>query len=125
MDLSIGADSLLMQTLLSLGVGIGLAAAAGLRVFVPLLVLGAAAHAGWIPLTPGFAWLASPSSLAMLSVATIVEIAAYYVPWVDNLLDVIAGRTRPITGGEDALNNMRAIDAIYRAAGLKPRGLPA
>ncbi len=42
-----------------------------------------------------------------------------------HVLDVIAGRARPITGGEDALNNMRAIDAIYRAAGLKPRGLPA
>jgi hypothetical protein len=98
MDLSIGADSLLAQTALSLGVGVGLAAAAGLRVFVPLLVLGAAAHAGWIPLTPSFAWLASPSSLAILSVATIVEIAAYYVPWVDNLLDVIAGPLAVLAG---------------------------
>jgi hypothetical protein len=98
MDLSIGSDSFLAQTALSLGVGIGLAAAAGLRVFVPLLVLGAAAHAGWMPLTPGFAWLASPSSLAILSVATIVEIAAYYVPWVDNLLDLIAGPLAVLAG---------------------------
>lgn len=42
-----------------------------------------------------------------------------------HVLDVIAGRARPVTSGEDALNNMRAIDAIYRAAGLRPRGLPA
>ena len=38
-------------------------------------------------------------------------------------MDVIAGKVPPVTGGEDALNNMRAIDAIYRAAGLRPRGL--
>lgn len=97
MDLSIG-DSLVTQTALSLGVGIGLAAAAGLRVFVPLLVLGAAAHAGWIPLTSDFAWLASTSSLAILSVATVVEIAAYYVPWVDNVLDLIAGPLAVLAG---------------------------
>jgi predicted dehydrogenase len=42
-----------------------------------------------------------------------------------HVLDVIAGRAKPLTGGDDALGNMRAIDAIYRAAGLKPRGLRA
>lgn len=40
-----------------------------------------------------------------------------------HVLEVIAGRAQPVTGGEDAVNNMRAIDAIYRAAGLRPRGL--
>jgi predicted dehydrogenase len=40
-----------------------------------------------------------------------------------HVLEVIAGRARPVTGGEDAVNNMRAIDAVYRAAGLRPRGL--
>jgi predicted dehydrogenase len=39
-----------------------------------------------------------------------------------HMLEVIAGRTQPLTGGEDAIGNMRAIDAIYRAAGLRPRG---
>ncbi len=42
-----------------------------------------------------------------------------------HVLEVIEGRAQPITGGDDAINNMRAIDAIYRAAGLRPRGLPA
>jgi predicted dehydrogenase len=42
-----------------------------------------------------------------------------------HVLEVIEGRAKPITGGDDAIGNMRAIDAIYRAAGLKPRGLPA
>jgi len=40
-----------------------------------------------------------------------------------HVLEVIEGRAAPITGGDDAIANMRAIDAIYRAAGLKPRGL--
>jgi len=42
-----------------------------------------------------------------------------------HVIEVIEGRARPLTGGVDAIGNMRAIDAIYRAAGLKPRGLNA
>lgn len=42
-----------------------------------------------------------------------------------HVLEVIGGRAQPLTGGNDAINNMRAIDAVYRAAGLRPRGLPA
>src|SRR5690348_8919337 len=76
--------------LLSLGVGIALAAAAGLRVFLPLLVLGIAARAGPVPLVSSFDWLASTPGLAALTVASIVEVGAYYVPLVDNLLDLIA-----------------------------------
>ena len=41
-----------------------------------------------------------------------------------HVLECIEGRAQPLTGGDDAVNNMRAIDAIYRAAGLRPRGLP-
>jgi predicted dehydrogenase len=40
-----------------------------------------------------------------------------------HILEVIEGRAAPLTGGDDAVGNMRAIDAIYRAAGLRPRGL--
>ena len=59
--------------LLSLGVGLGLASAAGLRVFVPLLLLGIAASLGWLPLTSGFEWLTSGPALTALAVATILE----------------------------------------------------
>jgi hypothetical protein len=75
---------------LSVGVGLGLASAAGLRVFLPLLLLGSAASLGWVPLTDGFAWLATGPALAALAVASVLEIGAYYVPWVDNLLDLLA-----------------------------------
>jgi hypothetical protein len=79
------------EALLSLGAGVALAAAAGLRVFVPLLVLGSAARLGWLPLQSGFEWLASTTGLAAIAVAVVLEVAAYYIPWIDNMLDVAAG----------------------------------
>lgn len=78
------------DAVLSLGVGLGLAAAAGLRVFLPLLVLGVAAHLGALPLASGFDWLASGPAIAALGSATLLEVSAYYLPWIDNLLDVVA-----------------------------------
>jgi hypothetical protein len=74
----------------SLALGIGLAAATGLRLFLPMLVVSAAAYTGHLPLSESFAWLATPSALILLSVAALVEILAYYIPGVDNLLDTLA-----------------------------------
>ncbi|HSJ97037.1 MAG TPA: DUF4126 domain-containing protein [Myxococcota bacterium] len=78
------------ELLLSLGVGLGLAAACGFRIFLPLFALGAAARAEWLPLAGGFEWLATTPALSAFAVATALEIGAYYVPWLDNLLDVAA-----------------------------------
>jgi hypothetical protein len=75
---------------LSVMLGLGLAAATGFRVFLPMLVLGIAAYTGHVSLGDGFAWLGTPAALVMLSVAALVEIVAYYIPGVDNLLDVAA-----------------------------------
>jgi hypothetical protein len=84
-------DAIWVQTAVSVGVGISLAAAAGLRVFLPLLALGCAARFGALPLVDNLDWIASWPGLATLGVATAVEIGAYYVPWLDNALDLIAG----------------------------------
>jgi|SRR5215813_9290049 len=75
---------------LSIILGIGLAAATGFRVFLPMLIMSAAAYTGHLSLDGSFAWLATPPALIMLGVATLVEILAYYVPGVDNLLDALA-----------------------------------
>lgn len=75
---------------LSVVLGIGLAAATGFRVFLPMLIMSGAAYTGHLPLGDSFAWLATPSALIMLSVAALAEIAAYYIPGVDNLLDTLA-----------------------------------
>lgn len=86
------------ETILAVVAGVGLAAACGFRVFVPLLVLGAAARAGHLDLVPGFAWLAGTPALLALGVATAVEILAYHVPWLDHVLD-LAGAPLAILAG--------------------------
>jgi hypothetical protein len=82
----------------SVALGVGLAAAVGFRVFLPLLVMSGAAYTGHVTLSDGLEWLATPTALAMLSVAAIAEILAYYIPGVDNLLDAIATPTALVAG---------------------------
>ena len=86
------------ESLLGIGVGLALAAAAGFRVFVPLLVLSLAARGGWIELSPSFAWLASTSASVSLATAMVLEIAAYYVPFFDNLLDTLSAPVAVLAG---------------------------
>lgn len=87
-----------METFLALLVGIGLSAACGFRVFVPMLVVSAAAWSGWLPLAPGFEWLGTLPALMAFAVATVVEVAGYYVPWLDNALDTVAGPVAMVAG---------------------------
>lgn len=87
-----------METFLGLLVGIGLSAACGFRVFVPMLVVSAAGWGGWLPLAPGFEWLGTLPALIAFGVATAAEVAGYYVPWVDNALDSVAGPAATIAG---------------------------
>ena len=87
-----------LEILTSIALGIGLAAAVGLRVFLPLLVLAIAGYAGVVPLADSFQWLASLPAVATLGVAAAAEIAAYYIPGVDNLLDTLATPAALIAG---------------------------
>jgi hypothetical protein len=83
---------------LSIALGVGLAAAVGFRVFLPMLIMSAAAYTGHLTLSGGFSWLATPAALLMLSVAAVLEILAYYLPGVDNLLDAIATPAALVAG---------------------------
>ncbi len=87
-----------METLLSLCVGIGLSAACGFRVFVPLLAMSIAAHSGHLSLAPAFHWIASDAALISFAAATLLEIAGYYIPWVDNFLDTVATPAAIVAG---------------------------
>ncbi|MBE3100073.1 MAG: DUF4126 domain-containing protein [Planctomycetes bacterium] len=78
------------ELILSILVGVGLSAACGFRVFVPLLVMSIAAKAGYLGLSPDFEWIASWPALIAFAVATALEIGAYYIPWLDNVLDTAA-----------------------------------
>ncbi len=88
----------LTSILLSLALGVGLAAAVGLRVFLPLLLLALGAWSGKIPVTDSFQWLATWPAVLTLGIATIAEIAAYYLPGIDHLLDVIAAPVAVVAG---------------------------
>ena len=83
---------------LAVAMGVGLAAAVGFRVFLPMLVLSIAAHTGHVTLSSGLAWLGTPAALVMLSVAAVLETLAYYIPAVDNVLDVVAAPTALLAG---------------------------
>ena len=78
--------------------GFGLAAATGLRVFIPLLALSLAARADVVTLIPDMEWIGSTGAVVVFGVAALVELAGYLVPVVDNLLDTIATPAAVVAG---------------------------
>jgi len=86
------------ETFLGIAVGIGLSAACGFRVFVPLLVMNLATITGHLHLAPGFEWIGSDYATIAFGTATIVEILAYYIPLLDHVLDLIASPAAIIAG---------------------------
>lgn len=81
-----------------IAIGLGLASASGLRVFIPLLALSAAAAMGYVELAPGWSWLATSSALIALGTAALLEVVAYSVPWIDHALDVVATPAALVAG---------------------------
>jgi hypothetical protein len=86
------------EGLIGIFIGIGLSATCGFRVFVPLLGMSIAFHTGHLTLSPGFEWIGSWPAIVMFSTATVLEIAGYYIAWVDNILDTIATPAAVIAG---------------------------
>jgi hypothetical protein len=87
-----------METLLGIAVGIGLSAACGFRVFVPLFVMNLASLSGHLHLASGFAWIGSYYATVAFGTATVVEILGYYLPWLDHILDIVATPAAIIAG---------------------------
>ena len=79
-------------------IGIGLSAACGFRVFVPLLGVSIACQAGYLQLSPEFAWLGSTPALLAFALATVIEVGAYTVPFIDHLMDTITTPAAVIAG---------------------------
>ncbi|MEJ2085961.1 MAG: DUF4126 domain-containing protein [Acidobacteriota bacterium] len=86
------------NTLVSICLGLGLSAATGFRIFVPLLMINLASRTGWLELSHQFAWMGESPALIIFAAATVLEIGAFYVPWLDNLLDSIASPAAVIAG---------------------------
>jgi len=78
-----------MEIIIALCLGVTLSAACGFRVFLPPLVMSIGAIYGHIPLTSGFEWLGTTEAAIAFAIATLLEVGAYYIPFLDNLLDTI------------------------------------
>lgn len=87
-----------MEVVLSILLGIGLSAACGFRVFVPLLIMSIAGYSGHLTLAESFSWIGTLPALIAFALATIIEIVGYYVPWLDNILDTIAFPAAVVAG---------------------------
>ena len=86
------------ELILSVIVGVGLSAACGFRVFIPPLVMCIAAKAGHVSFGADFVWMETNVALVTFSIAAILEIGAYYIPWLDNALDTIAAPAAVVAG---------------------------
>ena len=86
------------KIILSLVMGLGLSACCGFRVFVPLLAASIATKMGVLHLGDGFQWMSSTTAIVCFGAATIFEIAGYYIPFVDNILDTVTTPASVIAG---------------------------
>ena len=100
------------ETIFSILLGIGLAASVGFRVFVPLFALSLASFYEIIPLNESWQWVGSMPAMITLGIATIVEIVAYLIPWLDNLLDTIAVPLAAVAGTAVMLSTAADLDPV-------------
>lgn len=87
-----------LSYVISAFIGIGLSAATGFRVFLPMFAVSLASYFHWIPMNENFEWLAGLPALITTGIATVVEILAYYIPFVDHLLDTVSVPMATVAG---------------------------
>jgi len=105
-----------IETITSIFLGISLASAVGFRIFVPLLIMSIASLSGFLNLSSGFEWIGSFSAMIVFGVASIIELAAYSIPFVDNLLDTIYDPTALIAGTIVMASTIAEFDPLVKWA---------
>ena len=89
-------------TILAALMGLSLASASGFRVFLPPFLLSIAVRTDTLVnldlSDTSFAIFDSNAAVLILGIACLAEFAAYYVPWLDNLLDTIATPAAVLSG---------------------------
>ncbi|MBT8196319.1 MAG: DUF4126 domain-containing protein [Bacteroidia bacterium] len=103
-----------MEIVLSAFLGLGLSAAVGFRIFVPFFIASIAAYTGNLTLSESFTWIGSMPAMIMFGVATIFEIGAYYIPWLDNLLDTVSTPIAVIAGSILTASTMFELDPALK-----------
>lgn len=100
------------ETVISIFLGIGLAASVGFRVFLPLFALSLAAYFNVWELNNSWEWIGSLGAVITLGVAMIIEIFAYFIPWVDNILDSMAVPLAAIAGTAVMVSTVAGLDPM-------------
>lgn len=84
--------------LVAVSLGLGLSAASGFRVFLPPMLLSGAINFGLMDPSGHLAMLDGWGAFSLLLIAVVLEIGSYLIPWVDNLLDVVASPAAVVAG---------------------------
>jgi len=100
------------ETIISIFLGVGLAASVGFRVFLPLFALSLASYFDVWDLNDSWQWVGSLAAVVTLGVATVIEIFAYFIPWVDNLLDSFAVPLAAIAGTAVMVSTVANLDPV-------------
>jgi len=116
----------LIDVLQAASLAIGLAACAGLRAWLPLLLAGGLARLGLLELGPSFRFLAEDRALLLFGIATLIEMVADKLPSVEHALDLLATFLRPASGALLAASLFgRVTDPLEAAALGLAVGAPA
>lgn len=97
-DANSGYSASAATVAMGLVMGLGLSAACGFRIFVPLLGMSIANLAGHLSLSSDFQWIGTWPALLVFATAMILEIATYFIPWIDNVMDVAATPAAIVAG---------------------------
>ncbi|SHF46289.1 protein of unknown function [Arenibacter palladensis] len=100
------------ETILSIFLGIGLAASVGFRIFLPLFALSLAAYFDVWQLNENWEWVGSMAAIITFGVATLVEVLAYFIPWLDNLLDSFAIPMAALAGTAVMVSTVSNLDPV-------------
>lgn len=100
------------ETVISIFLGVGLAASAGFRVFLPLFALSLAGYFGVWELNTNWQWIGSLVAVLTFGIATLVEVFAYFIPWVDNALDSIALPLAAVAGTAVMVSTVADLDPV-------------
>ena len=102
------------ELIMSVVLAIGLAAACGFRVFLPLFAVSLMSYfdVGTFGLSENFQWIGTMPALITFGGASLLELAAYYIPYVDNLLDTIAVPLAAAAGTVISLSTMVDLDPL-------------
>jgi len=101
------------ETIISIFLGVGLAASTGFRVFLPLFALSLASYTGMWELNASWEWMGSLAAVITFGVATLAEVFAYYIPWVDNLMDGLALPLAAVAGTAVMVSTVADLDPLF------------